>query len=174
MAAEELAEGLLAGEVTWRVVAEEMRQLQRTFGRELKSIRVFALKRDDAWYFDKALDAFGQKAVDVFPSAVPEIDEAGKCIALGRAPAAVFHLMRIAEIGLRALAPLVGITDPNPDWGAVIRKIDEEVKLPKKQRTLSADYDFLAGVSNHMHAVKLTLSALDPESAASSCCATVS
>jgi hypothetical protein len=47
---------------------------------------------------------FGQSVNDAFPSAMPDIIEAGNCLAADCASAAVFHLMRVAEYGLRALA----------------------------------------------------------------------
>jgi hypothetical protein len=47
---------------------------------------------------------FTQRAQDSFPSAGMDIVEAGRCIALGRNNAAIYHLMQVAEVGLRALA----------------------------------------------------------------------
>ena len=41
---------------------------------------------------------FGNFVEDHFPSASPEISEAGKCFALARYSATVFHLMRVLEI----------------------------------------------------------------------------
>lgn len=52
-----------------------------------------------------------------------ELDEAAKCLALGRATAAVFHLMRLMEIAVRAVARCLGIPDPirpaDRGWGVV-------------------------------------------------------
>ena len=155
MAAEELIGHLKSDKLTYVVLHEEVRHLHKYFERHLVSAKLFALHSDDAPFYDQAVTRFGDDVLKVFPLASSEIDEAGKCIALGRAPAAVFHMMRIAEIGLRAVAPLVGITNPNPDWGSVVRKVDEEIKLPKSQQKPSLDYSFLADVSSHMHAVKL-------------------
>jgi hypothetical protein len=39
----------------------------------------------------------------------PDIEEASKCLALGRDTACVFHLMRVAELGLRRLANRLGV-----------------------------------------------------------------
>lgn len=155
LAGSELCSALREGTITGGELAEEVRQIRKTFKRELQAAKLFAMNPDDAKFYDGAIELFGDDVLCAFPLASSEIDEAGKCIALGRAPSAVFHLMRIAELGLRALAQPLGIMDPNPDWGAVIRKIDAELKAPKDKRTLNIDYGFLAGVSSHMHAVKL-------------------
>jgi hypothetical protein len=45
---------------------------------------------------------FGTKVSDKFDLAGEDIDEAGKCLALGRPTACVFHLMRVMEIGVQA------------------------------------------------------------------------
>lgn len=47
---------------------------------------------------------FGEAVSKGFPSAASDIKEAGNCLAADCPTAAVFHLMRVAEYGLRALA----------------------------------------------------------------------
>jgi hypothetical protein len=56
-----------------------------------------------------------------------ELDEAAKCLALERSTACVFHLMRLMEISVRAVARCLGIPDPiqpaDRSWGAVLTKV---------------------------------------------------
>jgi hypothetical protein len=47
---------------------------------------------------------FSDRAIAAFPSAYMDIVEAGRCLALNRNNAAIYHLMQVAEIGLRTLA----------------------------------------------------------------------
>jgi hypothetical protein len=47
---------------------------------------------------------FTRRAQESFPNANMDIAEAGRCLALNRNNAAVYHFMQVAEIGLRALA----------------------------------------------------------------------
>jgi hypothetical protein len=47
---------------------------------------------------------FGERVVQAFPSAYMDIVEAGRCLALNRNNAAIYHLMQVAEVGLRTLA----------------------------------------------------------------------
>jgi hypothetical protein len=47
---------------------------------------------------------FSERATKAFPSAFMDIAEAGRCLALNRNNAAIYHLMQVAEIGLRTLA----------------------------------------------------------------------
>jgi hypothetical protein len=52
---------------------------------------------------------FGQTVNDAFPKAVPDIREAGNCLAVDNSTAAVFHLMRAVEHGLLGLCAHLGI-----------------------------------------------------------------
>ena len=47
---------------------------------------------------------------NAFPSANNDILEASNCLALERGTATVMHLMRVAEVGLKALASALGVT----------------------------------------------------------------
>jgi hypothetical protein len=61
--------------------------------------------------------------VDAFPSAKREIETGVDCFAMGDYPGSVFHMMRIAELGLRTIAKERGIKGlgkkkPKPiEWG---------------------------------------------------------
>ena len=110
---------------------------------------------ENSKFYDETVPMFGDAVIRAFPSTAADIDEAGKCLALGRVTATLFHLMRTIEIGLRCLAMPMGIVGPKPDWGQIIRAVDDYVKLPRAQQTLPLDAAFIGGVSAQMHAVKL-------------------
>ena len=59
------------------------------------------------------------KFKDTFPSAMEDLDEAGKCYATGRHRATVFHVIRAAEWALRALARAAGVNGQldYKEWG---------------------------------------------------------
>jgi hypothetical protein len=52
---------------------------------------------------------FGDEVAKRFPNAVDDIRAAGNCLAVGCDTAAVFHLMRVVEHGLRAFAKHLGV-----------------------------------------------------------------
>ena len=52
---------------------------------------------------------FGEVVAQAFPSAVPDLKEAGTCYALNRSTACVFHVIRAMEIALRSLARCSGV-----------------------------------------------------------------
>jgi hypothetical protein len=76
---------------------------------EIGKRKVFMLDETLAGYFLEESILFDDGVADrvienAFPSARMDFVEAGRCLALGRNNASVYHLMCVAEIGLRALA----------------------------------------------------------------------
>jgi len=64
-----------------------------------------------------------------FPEAIFDMAEAGKCLALDRSTASVFHLMRVTEYGLNGVSVFLKIKDPlGPNWDQIIKSIDSELK----------------------------------------------
>jgi len=82
---------------------------------------------------------FGPEVAAAFPSTTIDIEEAGKCLALDRGTATVFHLMRVVEMGLRVLGK--SLNDPaldpkrNPSWEAILKKAEDELRKPLAQRS---------------------------------------
>jgi hypothetical protein len=120
---------------------------------ELRERKVFMLDGKDARYFEA--HGFPAMIGERFPQAIYDMEEAGKCLALERATACAFHLMRVTEYGLQALGKKVGIAHERPDWEPVIRKIDAELKKPYAEREYKGMADFLAHASAHLNAVKV-------------------
>jgi hypothetical protein len=92
--------------------------------------RTFAfIPAEKAKYFERE-KLFGAVVYKRFKSARYDIKEAGNCLAADLNTAAVFHLMRVAECGLRALATKLKIKLPHPiefaTWATVIGALDEE------------------------------------------------
>ncbi len=105
----------------------------------------------------------GQTVSDAFPSAVPDIVEAGNCLAADCSTAAVFHLMRVAEYGLRALAHDRRIKlDKNKPidlatWEDLLVKLEDAEdairKLPKTAAR-EAQFDFFHGAGMELRRFK--------------------
>ena len=85
------------------------------------------LSPDAERYYSQPEPLFGSVVDNAFPSTADDIAEAGKCFALGRYTAAVFHLMRTLEVGLGALARETKATTGNPNWETVLNAITSRV-----------------------------------------------
>jgi hypothetical protein len=81
-------------------------------------------------------DAFGLDVARAFPSAEYDIVEAGNCYAVGLNTACVFHLMRVVEKGIRALATSMAIPLPctAEQWGRILQMMEEKIKEVEKER----------------------------------------
>jgi hypothetical protein len=85
---------------------------------------------------------FGQEVETRFPTLGYDIDEAARCLSLGRTTAAVFHCMRIIEQGLRAYANWQGSEDllvsGERRWPALMRWVGREPGTATLIATLEA------------------------------------
>lgn len=103
---------------------------------------------------------FGEKVDTAFKSAIPDIEEAGTCLACHRGTAVVFHLMRVVEVALRAIAKSLNNEkiDPsrNPSWDAILKKFDEELAKPVRDRAEEwrAQNAFFAEATANLRAIK--------------------
>ncbi|HEX7183488.1 MAG TPA: hypothetical protein VF756_16765 [Thermoanaerobaculia bacterium] len=105
-------------------------------------------------------EPFGPEVQNRFRSANHDIEEAGKCLSFNRNTAAVFHLMRVMETGLRALGR--SLNDPNldpkrnPSWEMILRKCDQELQKTYKDRApeWTADEAFFSTATANLRAVK--------------------
>jgi hypothetical protein len=103
---------------------------------------------------------FGAQVEEAFPSTLYDIKEAGKCLALGRNTACVFHLMRVVGAGVTALGK--SLNEPTLDashnltWDNVLRRCGKEVgaTFDKMSPTWQADKQFYAEATARLFAVK--------------------
>ncbi len=67
-------------------------------------MRKFVLVKPDRSKYLLQHALFGENVRTAFPSAAFDIEQAGNCLAVEANMAAIYHLLRVAEHGLRALA----------------------------------------------------------------------
>jgi hypothetical protein len=103
---------------------------------------------------------WGDDVCSNFKSAVRDIDDASECLIFQKGTASVFHLMRVMEVGLRALGKTLGNPklDPktNPSWDSILSKCDEELRLPYAKRSSGwqANAPFFTEATASLRAVK--------------------
>lgn len=147
---------------TWGTVKDYLDDITNTLKRELSLKIVLVLQPQEANYFAPKEPLFGQDFADRFKDrGVFELDEAAKCLALSRPTAAVFHLMRLLEIGIGALASCLSIPDPvkpaERNWAIVLKHIKEDgldKKWPKASDRMSGDGALFESLYASLDAVK--------------------
>jgi hypothetical protein len=145
--------------LTLHNVSEYAQDLHLRLADELALCSFWQVPREYQQFLDP--DLFGSQVANAFPSARPDIEEAGNCLAFGRATACVFHLMRVVEHGLRALAR--NLSDDNlnpsrnPSWDAILKKCEAEQRKPVAERSAewrAADNTFVSEIIATVRAIK--------------------
>jgi hypothetical protein len=133
---------------TYQAGEVHIEHVQRALIEGLAETSFFGLSVDRARYYGN-LELFGIKVVAAFPSAQNEIAESLKCIAFEVNSAAVFHLMRVAEIGLRALARDRKVALPKNaplelgTWEQIIDRLeDSEEKIHNYPKTIAREQQY--------------------------------
>jgi hypothetical protein len=150
---------------TWGNVEESIDEIGNNLRRELSLLTLLVLEPKEQAYFEPKELHFGlDVALGFLSTASFEIDEAAKCLALGRSTAAVFHLMRVMEIGIRAVARCLQIPDPtqppNRNWGNILREIKADLdahtgRSPTKTWTVPNDKEFFESAYVSLDAVRV-------------------
>lgn len=128
--------------------------------RELSQQLVLVISRSKAKRYMEG-NLFGDDVEVRFPSLSFDIREAGMCIAADRSTAAVFHLVRCLEGGIRAMSRCLGIPEPHRPadrtWGKLLQSLKEGIDAawPNKGQRSSGDgklfdegYAALVGMKN--------------------------
>ena len=109
---------------------ERLRIIREVTCDALRGRKYFLVSRPE---FYESEDLFGAPVAIGFLKAKEDIAEAGKCLALGRATATVFHCMRVVEVGLQALAVHLNVKLKNDrpleyeDWQHILTAIDKKI-----------------------------------------------
>jgi hypothetical protein len=100
--------------------------------------------------------AFWVEVLERFPAAIDDTLDAGKCLALGQGTACVFHLMRVMEVGLKALAKRLKIPYA-PSWESYLRQIGDKVHRKPKLKSVrwKRDEPIYLELAGDLQAVKM-------------------
>jgi hypothetical protein len=129
-------------------VAEIIRAIQR----EMKG-NIFLYVDSVKAEFYRDANLFGAKVEDRFPRASGDISEAGKCLALDRPTACVFHLMRVMEVGLQEFSSALGVFFPQDNnWQAILDHTNKAIKAMDHKQSKTRQY---AEAAAHLYNVKV-------------------
>jgi hypothetical protein len=109
-----------------RAILENVQDLRKRLLDQSEATYCLLLSPMEKRLYESTESPLGAEVEKNFPSANEDIYEAAKCLALNRSTAAVMHLMRVCEVGLKALAAKLNVTSQS-DWGAYIREIEKEL-----------------------------------------------
>ncbi|RUX23785.1 hypothetical protein EOA13_33055 [Mesorhizobium sp. M7A.F.Ca.US.011.01.1.1] len=112
------------GQMQFGHLINPMEALLTGINYELKGRSCLFLSAADTTLYQSNDALFGEDVARRFQSTNDDIEEAGKCLALGRSTAAVFHLMRVLESAVQTIADKIGaaIVDAHGKglaWGVI-------------------------------------------------------
>jgi hypothetical protein len=121
---------------------------------ELETLLFLQVPFSRASYYEQQKPLFGSEVIAKFPRMTEDISEAGKCFALGRYTASVFHLMRIMEVGVQEFGNKIGVVLAKElNWQKILNEINKPIKaMGEKKDPLAKVY---AEVAAHLYNVKL-------------------
>jgi hypothetical protein len=103
--------------------------------------------------YQQSKPLFGPDVEAKFPQMSEDISESGKCLALGRPTAAVFHLMRVMEIGTQKLGDKLSVQFASEkNWQNILDEVNKAIKALDQRAAQTKAY---AAVSSHLYNVKL-------------------
>jgi|SRR5665213_488201 len=139
----------------------ELRNLRESLVADMDSHSYLYVEDDRKRFLDNPA-YLGKGVLAAFPSAEPDIRESGNCLAAECNTAAVFHLMRVVEWGLRTLCSNVGLVRlkkrkgtktrytpiPYSQWEDILNQLPDKVdaklkKLPRGKSKQEAQEFYL-------------------------------
>jgi len=142
------------------IVESEIEGLEVAINEELNNRFCAFVPSEKIQFFEQKM-LFGDAVFSAFPEAREEIKDAGNCLVADLNTAAVFHLMRVAEVGLRKLAKPFKIKLPHQieyaTWGTVLNAIQTELdkkgvrRSPVKEEKLKRYSHLLLEIKAFQH-----------------------
>jgi len=105
----------------------DLRDLRERIVDELEAREFLFVPARLVLYYSEPEKGWGD-AVDHFPPAQFDIEESGKCLALGRHTACVMHLMRVLELGLNEVAATFGVSFAHSEWYTILNQLEGKIK----------------------------------------------
>jgi hypothetical protein len=149
---ERLLDALRKGGMTYEDLIDHLDQIDKRLRDELTAATVLVIDEKMKGLFDGVL-LFGPEVEHEFPQMSEDIAESGKCLALARPTAAVFHLMRVMEIAVQRLGDKLGITLVSEKvWQKILNDINGAIKTLDQKAPATRLY---AEIAAHLYHVKL-------------------
>jgi hypothetical protein len=148
----------LTNAATYGDVQGLLSELRQRMQDELKERVLLLVSSSDSIYYAKS-EAFDKEVTTAFPESTDDIEKAGTCIAFGLYTASAFHLMRVLERGLYALASRVAglarkqasAASHDKDWQTALNEINDNISSIGNAEVR----DDCAAVAVHLSSVKL-------------------
>ena len=147
-------DSLIIRQVSCKELIQAVEELKNRLFDELCERQFYYVPPERAKYYIESM-MFGKDVNDRFPSAIDDIEDAGKCLALGQGTGCVLHLMRVLEVGLKSLGNALSIPYA-PSWESYLKQIADRIAAKHKNKTVKwrRDEKFYRDLSGDLLTVK--------------------
>jgi hypothetical protein len=137
-------------------IRQNLKSLSSVIHSEMEQNIFLRVRPEMRRYFEQMEPVFGKSVESQFPSALIDISEAAKCLALERWTACVYHSMGVLEHGLRALAKKFAIPFDDKTWNDVLEPLEKAIRnikaAPKKPKGWKRNEQFYSeAAAQFMH-----------------------
>ncbi len=132
---------LVEESVRWGVLKPRIEDIQSRMADEIGGVLFLVAEPTTAHFYDKTMDYFGSDIEKMFPSAIEDLDESGKALALGRNTACCFHLGRALEIavamaGTKLGASIIDNCGKGLAWGVIAQNMKLKIDAMTSDKPL--------------------------------------
>jgi hypothetical protein len=147
-------QALVRSGVSPESLASALNEVSSRMQSELSRRRLLYVPSPVCGFYDKP--QFSLQAEKRFGPAIDDMIEAGKCFALNRYTACVFHLQRVLEVGLKSLAVHLGLPLDRNTWDAHLKDIERELDRREKIGTgRDPDRMFYSGAAAQFRSMQI-------------------
>lgn len=114
-------------------IRDDIRELRRRFEDDFKTTFFLQLTSRQAYLFRNPVKDW-EVVVGRFHHVRYNVEESGKCFALERYGAAVFHILQVAEYGVIELGRLMGVLGDKPGWSC-LKRLQDLIAVPFPKRS---------------------------------------
>lgn len=146
--------------LTYFDLRTNINDIESRFADHLSFIRLFVVRGEQLPLLGTPAELLGEPTASRFTSLWFDCEEAAKCLCVLRPTAAVFHAMRMLEIGIKAFAARLKIPDPispsQRNWANMLREIKKKIDAdhPASKRVANSEGAFLESLYTTLDAVR--------------------
>jgi hypothetical protein len=130
-------------------------ELNRRISDELSTHFIFMIPANRERFYKPPKPIFGECIASLLPELDEDISEAGKCFALSRYTACVFHLMRIMELCVQKFGDKLGVSlAGEKTWQVILDSVRAELKRKYPSHS-DPDRIIYEGIISHLESVKI-------------------
>ncbi len=110
----------------------QLRFLREALEDDLANLAILYVPPNQGQYYYAGAAVLGASVSAQFSALAFDIEEAAKCLGLGRLTACVFHLMRVMEVGVQAFGDKIGVPlldsrNVEKNWHNILEEADKKI-----------------------------------------------